>query len=210
MKKGIQLAEIFVDDIIFIGNDALCKSFIDQTRQDFEMSMFGEIKFFVGLQVYQTKKGIYINKLKYIKEILNFFGMDESRPIGTPMATVHKLSKNNDSVDVNKTLYRSMIGKLQYAHRKPYISLAVGIVAIFFANPKENHMMVVKRILRYLKGIEDYGLYYKKNENYELKVYTNAYWDGNVDDRNSTSGGAFFLGKRLVSWTSKKKNCIPI
>ena len=64
--------------------------------------------------------------------------------------------------------------------------------------------MVVKRIMRYLKGTKDYGLYYKKNDRFELRAYTDVDWTSNIDDRKSTSGGAFFLGKRLVSWTSKK------
>lgn len=67
--------------------------------------------------------------------------------------------------------------------------------------------MAVKIILRYLKGTEDYGLWYKLGGNLDLKVFTNVDWVGNIDDRKSTSGGAFFLGKRLESWTSKKQNC---
>ncbi len=66
-------------------------------------------------------------------------------------------------------------------------------------------MMAVKRILRYLKGIEEYGLYNKKNDKFELRVYIDADWADNVDDQKSTSGGAFFLGKRLVSWTMDKQ-----
>ena len=66
-------------------------------------------------------------------------------------------------------------------------------------------MMAIKRIMRYLKGTEDYGLYYKKNENFELSAYIDANWASNIDERKSNNGGAFFLGKRLVSWTSKKK-----
>jgi hypothetical protein len=84
------------------------------------------------------------------------------------------------------------------------ISLAVGIVARFSAKPKENHMMEIKRIMRYLKGIEGYGLWYNFGGNLDLKVFTDVDWAGNLDERKSTSGGAFFLGKRLVSWTSKK------
>ena len=122
-------------------------------KQEFEMSMFGEIKFFVGLQVYQMKYGIYITQSKYIKEILKTFGLEDSKPVSTPMVTTLKLSKNDDSTEVNQTLYRSMIGKLQYVvHNRPDIALAIGIVARFFANPKENHLMAVKRIMRYLKG----------------------------------------------------------
>ena len=102
-----------------------------------------------------------------------------------------------------------MILKLQHiVHTRPDIALVVGMVERFLENPKENHMMVIKIIMRYLKGIEDYGLWYKKGGNLDLKVFTDVDWAGSVDDRKSTSGGVFFLGKRLVSWTSKKKNCI--
>jgi hypothetical protein len=179
--------------------------FSQEMSKEFEMSMFGEIKFFVSLQIQQKKDGIYIAQSKYIKEILKKFGMEDSRPVGTPMSTRHKLSKNDDSKEVDQTTYRSMIGKLQYVvHTRPDIALAVGMVAMFVANPKENHMMEIKRIMRYLKGTEYYGLWYKKGSNLDLKAFTNADWAGSVDDRKNTSGGAFFLGKRLVSWTSKK------
>ena len=91
------------------------------------------------------------------------------------MVTRHKLSKNDDLVDVNQTLYRSMIGKLQYVvHRRPDIALSIGIVARFSANTRENHLMAVKRIMRYLKEIEEFGLYYKKNEKFELRAYTDV------------------------------------
>ena len=115
------------------------------------------------------------------------------------MVTSLKLSKNDELAEVNQTLYRSMIGKLQYVvHSRPDIALAVGIVAIFSANPSENHLMAIKRIMRYLKGIEEYGLYYKKNDKFELRAYTDADWARNIDDKKSTSGGAFFLGRILV------------
>ena len=93
-------------------------------------------------------------------------------------------------------------------HTRPDIALAVGIVARFSTNPKENHMMEIKRIMRYIKGTQDYGLRYKLGGNLGLKVFTYVDWVGSLDDRKSTSGGAFFLGKSLVPWTSKKLNCI--
>src|SRR5271156_1975404 len=113
--------------------------------KEFEMSMFGEIKFFVGLQVYQMKDGIYITQSKYIKEILKKFGMEDSRPVGTPMSTRHKLSKDDDSNEVNHTTYKSMIDKLQHVvHTRPNITLEVGIVVRFSNNPRENHLMAIK------------------------------------------------------------------
>ena len=84
-------------------------------------------------------------------------------------------------------------------HIRPDIVLAVGMVARFSENQKENNMMAIKRIMRYLKGTQDYGLWFKLGGNMELKVFTDADWVGSIDDKKSTSGGAFFLGKRLVS-----------
>ena len=131
--------------------------------------------------------------------------MEDSKLVNTPMVIGLKFSKNDDLAKVNQTLYRSMIGKLQYVvHSRLGIALSIWIVARFFANPRENYLMVVKIIMRYLKGIDEYGLYYKKNERFELRGYTNADLARNIDDRKSTSGGAFFLGKRLVTWTNKK------
>ena len=69
-------------------------------------------------------------------------------------------------------------------------------------------MMEIKRIMRYLKGTKGYGLWYKKGGTLELKAFIDTDWVGSIDDRKSTSGGAFFLGKRLVPWTTEKSNCI--
>ena len=96
-----KLTEIFVDDTLFIGNDDQCKEFSEQMNKEFEISMFGEIKFFVGFQVHNMKDGIYITQSKYIKKILKKFGMEDSRPVGTPMSTGHKFSKDDDSKEVN-------------------------------------------------------------------------------------------------------------
>ena len=93
-----------------------------------------------------------------------------------------------------------MTRKLQYVvHSRPDIALVVGIVARFFASPRQNHLMVVKRIMRYLKGIDDFDLYYNRSENFKLNAYIDIDWGGKIDDRKITSGGALFLGKRLVT-----------
>ena len=102
LDKKIVIKEIFVDDTIFIGNDDLCKEFAKKMSKDFYMSMFCEIKFFVGLQIQQSKNGIYIIKSKYIKDILKKFGMVDSRLDGTPMSNGHKLSKDDDSKAIDQ------------------------------------------------------------------------------------------------------------
>ena len=106
------ISEILVDDIIFGGKDVLCKYFSNQMKHEFEISMLGEIKFFVRLQVHQLKHGIFVTQSKYIKEVLKTFGLEDSKLVNTPMAIGHKPSKNGESTEVNQTLYRSIIGKL--------------------------------------------------------------------------------------------------
>ena len=83
--------------LCFIGNDDQCKELLEKMNKEFEMSMFGEIKFFVGLQIQKRKNDIYITQSKYIKEILKKFGMEDSKLVGTPMCTRLKLTKDDDS-----------------------------------------------------------------------------------------------------------------
>ena len=128
------------------------------------------------------------------------FKMEESKPVSTPVVTSCKLSKNDESLEVDHTMYRSMIGSLLYVTTsRPDVMQAVGLVSIFQSTPKETHVVVVKRILRHLKGTMDYGLWYPKINNFTLNAFTYADWDGSVDDRKITSGATFFLGNCLIS-----------
>lgn len=102
-----------------------------------------------------------------------------------------------------------MIGKLDYVvHSRLDIAHVVGLVARFQKSPKETHMVAVKRISRYLKGTIVYGLWYPYRGNFSLKVFTDTDWARNVDYQKSINSGDFLLGGRLVSWTSKRKNCV--
>ena len=83
-------------------------------KKEFEMSMLGELNFFLGLQVHQTNEGIFISQTKYIKDMLKKFKMEDSKPVGTPMITDCKLSKDNESLEVDHTMFRYMIDRLLY------------------------------------------------------------------------------------------------
>lgn len=101
------------------------------------MSLVGEIKNFIDLQIQQMKNGIFITQSKYVKEVLKTFGMSDCKPVGTPMVTGCKLPKEDESKSVDEKEYSSMIGKLHYViHKRPDIAHVVGIVAIFQKNPK--------------------------------------------------------------------------
>ena len=137
--------------------------------------------------------------------------MEDSKPVCTPMVTGCSLHANDESATVHQPTYRSMIGSLLYlTGTRPDIMHAVGIVGRFQANPKENHLQGVKRIFKYLQGTQNYGLWYPRGTDLTLHAYTNEDWVGSVDDRKSTSGGAFFMGPRLVSWFSKKQSSIAL
>ncbi|KAK6146251.1 hypothetical protein DH2020_020120 [Rehmannia glutinosa] len=204
------LVQIYVDDIIFgATNESLCKKFSKLMQGEFEMSIMGELNFFLGLQIKQCQEGIYISQSKYTKELLNKFGIEEGRTVSTPMATNVKIDKDSKSVDESN--YRGMIGSLLYlTASRPDILHAICLCARFQRNPKESHMSAVKRIFRYLKGTIQYGLFYPKNENFPLKGYSDSDYAEIIDYRKSTFGSCQFLGDCLVSWFSKKKNCVSL
>ena len=173
--------------------------------------MLGEMKFFLGLQITQSGRGISISQTKYINEMLKKFKMEDCKPVGTPMVTGCKLSKDDKTEDVDQTMYRSMVGSILYATAtRPDIMHAVCQVGRFRASPKNTHLLAVKRIFRYLKGTTDYGLWYPTGNQLDLYAFTDADWAGCVDERKSTSGAAIFLGGCLLSWSSKKKSSVSL
>ena len=127
------------------------------------------------------------------------------------MQTKCHLQLNPDSKEVDQKEYRSMIGSLLYlCASRPDIVLSVGVCARYQAAPKESHLMAVKRIFRYLVHTPCFGLWYPKDGTMSLCGYTDSDWAGDIDDRKSTSGTCQFLGRSLVSWSSKKQNCISL
>ena len=121
------------------------------------------------------------------------------------------MSKDDNGFSIDPTLFRSMIGSLLYlTASRPDICFSVGVCARYQGNPKESHLAAVKRIIRYVNGTADYGIWFTKDTNISLAGFSDADWAGNVDDRKSTSGGCFYLGNNMVSWYSKKQNSISL
>ncbi|KAJ9548445.1 hypothetical protein OSB04_020988 [Centaurea solstitialis] len=212
MKEGehIVVIQIYVDDIIFGSTSReLCKKFETVMTEEFKMSMMGEINFFLGLQVRQFSDGIFINQSKYIFDLLKKYDMSGCHSIGTPMATGNSIGPDHEGKDVDLRNYRSMVGSLMYlTASRPDIMFATCVCARYQAKPKESHLAAVKRIFRYLKGTPYYGIWYPKGLGFELQAYTDADYGGCNMDRKSTSGHLQFLGNKLVSWASKKQQCV--
>jgi len=126
-EKESLVVIVYVDDIIFGGQQGdLCKQFADKMESEFEMSMLGELTYFLGLKVSQLKDGIFIGQDKYAKEMLKKFVMEECKPVSIPMSVGCKLSKDEEETKIDQTLYRSMIGSLLYlTASRPDILFAV-------------------------------------------------------------------------------------
>ena len=143
--------------------------------------------------------------------MLKKFGMEDCKPVSTPMILGCKLNKDDESKEVDQRLYKSMIGNLLYVtSSRPDVMQAVGQVERFQATPKEAHVLAIKSIFRYLKGTMEFGLWYPKGNELTMVAYTDADWAGSIDDRKSTSGAALYLGNCLVAWSSKKQSSVSL
>src|SRR5688572_25221101 len=179
--------------------------------QKFEMSMMGELKYFLGFQIKQLQEGTFICQTKYIQDILRKFGMKDGKPIKTPMETNGHFDLDTGGKSVDQKVYRSMIGSLLYlCASRPDIMLSICICARFQADPRECHLVVVKRILRYLVSTPCFGIWYPKGSTFDLIGYSDSDYAGCKVDRKSTSGTCQFLGRSLVSWSSKKQTSVAL
>ncbi|KAH9685562.1 Integrase catalytic domain-containing protein [Citrus sinensis] len=211
-NQDILIVQIYVDDIIFGStNELLCKEFSSCMSKEFEMSIMGELKYFLGLQIKQNKERIFINQAKYVKDLLKRFGIDDSKTKNTPMSTTTKLDKDEKGKEVDIKMYRGMIGSLLYlTASRPDIMFGVCLCARFQSCPKESHLLAVKRIFRYLSGTIDIGLWYPRGTHIDLTCFSDADFSGYKVDRKSTNGTCYILGHSLVSWFSKKQNSVAL
>jgi hypothetical protein len=212
IAKELFICQIYVDDIIFGStNKSSCEEFSRIMIQKFEMSMMGELKYFIGFQIKQIQEGTFICQTKYIQDILKKFGMNNVKPIKTPMGTNWHLDLDTRGKSVDQKVYRLMIGSLLYlCASRSDIMLSVCMCAKFHANHKEVHLRAVKRIMRYLVYTPKFGLWYPKGSTFDLIVYFDANYARCKIDRKSTSGTCQFLGRSLVSWASKKQNSLAL
>ena len=115
------------------------------------MSMVGELNYFLGLHIKQLEEGIFINQAKYVKDLLKKYGLEGCKKISTLMVTSTKLDADKSGKAVDQKMYRGMIGSLLYLTiSRPDIQFSVCLCVYFQANLKESHLIVVKRIFRYL------------------------------------------------------------
>ncbi|XP_050915454.1 uncharacterized mitochondrial protein AtMg00810-like [Lathyrus oleraceus] len=152
----LMIAQIYVDDIMSGGMpNQMVQHFFKQMQSEFEMSHVGELTYFLGLQVKQMDDTIFISQRKYVDNIVKKFGIESVSHKRTPEATHLKLTKDEKGVDMDQSLYKSMIDTLLYlTASRPDITFVVGVCARYHVEPKISHINKVKRILKYINGKE--------------------------------------------------------
>jgi hypothetical protein len=201
MGKDLFVCQIYVDDIIFSSTTkSYCDEFSKIMTDRFEMSVMGVIIFFLVFQIKQAKEGTFICQTKYTCDILKKFVTDNAKPIKTPVGTNGHLDLDLGGTSVNHKVYLSKIRSLLYlCASRPDIMLSVCMCARFQAAPKDCHLRVVKRIMRYLVLTPNLGLWYPKGSRFEQLGYLDADYARCKLDRKSTFGTCQFLGWSLAS-----------
>ena len=162
-KKNMMLIVVlYVDDVIFTGNDTyLVKNYKSVMNDEFEMTDMGLLKYFLGVEVEKNENKIFISQAKYVNEVLEGFNMQDCKTAITPTVMGLKLSKEDNDKDFDPSLYESIVGSLMYLNAtRPNIMYTIILIYRFMETPKETHWKAAKRILRYVNGTKVYGVLY--------------------------------------------------
>jgi hypothetical protein len=201
---------VYVDDIILAGTSIVeidrIKSILDT---HFKIKDLGVLKYFLGLEVAQSREGITISQRKYCLDLLKDSGLLGSKPASTPLDPAVKLHNDDSKPYANISQYRRLIGKLLYlTNTRPDICFATQQLSQFLSEPTINHYNAACRVIRYLKHNPGRGLLFPRSSDLQILGFTDADWAGCLDTRKSTTGYCFFIGSSLVSWKAKKQTTV--
>ncbi|XP_033509303.2 secreted RxLR effector protein 161-like [Nicotiana tomentosiformis] len=203
---------LYVDDMIYKGScETLVAEFKSCMMKEFEMSDLGTLQYFLGLQVKQEKDGIFVSQRKYVKNLLLRFGMQNCKVAAIPMSANKKLQLEDGTDPADPSYYRSLIGGLNYlTHTRPDIIFSVSVLSRYASSPSKQHLGAAKRVLRYVVGTVDFGIWYSKDIDLSLIGYSDNDWAGSIDYRKSTYGNVCSLGSRVISWCSQKQDAVAL
>lgn len=196
----------YVDDILIITADtgalAVTKAKLLDT---FEGRDLGPASFYLGMDIHRDRaaRSITLAQSRLTADLLEKFGMTESKPLSTPLSAATKLSREDgEPLDTTTYGYSQLIGSLMYLSvcTRPDISQAVGTLARYMAAPTNIHWQAAKGVLRYLNGTAKFGISY---QGLHIEAYCDADYAGDLDSRRSTTGYVFTMGGGAISWSSR-------
>jgi hypothetical protein len=206
------LVGVYIDNLVITDTkDADVAAFKEEMKVTFQMSDLGLLSFYLGIEVHQGDPGITLRQTAYAKRVIELVGLTDCNPTLTPMEERLKLSRDSTMEEVDATQYRRLVGSFRYlAHTRSDLAFSVGYVSRFMQRPTTEHQQVVKRIIRYVAGTLDHGLYYPRCPGEaHLVGYSDSDHTSDIDTSKSTSGILFF-GKCLVSWQSVKQQVVAL
>jgi hypothetical protein len=202
------LVGVYINDLVISGTkDAEVTAFKKEMKATFQMSDLVLLSFYLGIEVYQSDSGITLRQTAYVKRVIELAGLTNCNPALTPMEERLKLSRNSTTEEVDATQYRCLVGSLRYlAHTRSDLAFSVGYVSRFMQRSTTEHQQAVKKIIRYIAGTLDHGLYYLRcSREAHLVGYSDSDHTGDIDTSKSMSVILFFFGKCLVSRQSVKQ-----
>jgi hypothetical protein len=206
-QNSLTFILVYVDDLLLAGNDhSEIKEIKQQLDKEFSIKDLGNAKYFLGMELARTSKGINLNQRKYAIDILKDAGLMDAKPCNTPIDNKMKYSKDQGTTMEDPESFRRLIGRLLYlTHNRPNICYAVNHLSQFMQKPTDIHYQGAMKILKFVKKSPGKGLFFPAERDLSLRGFTDADWGGCVDSRKSTTGYCFFAGSSLVSWKSKKQ-----
>jgi len=211
-RSDFLVVSVYVDDLIYTGSSMeMIEGFKNSMMEEFAMTDLGKMKYFLGVEVIQDERGIFINQRKYAAEIIKKYGMEGCNSVKNPIVPGQKLTKAGAGDVVDPTKFKQLIGSLRYlTTTRPDLIFSVNLVSRYMESPNEQHLLAVKRILRYVQGTLDLGIQYERGGATELVGFVDSDYAGDVDDRKSTSGYVFMLGGGAIAWASKKQPIVTL
>jgi Reverse transcriptase (RNA-dependent DNA polymerase) len=205
-QKGIIVILIYVDDLVITGSDLSgIEDLKHHLNREFDIKDLGNLKYFLGIEIARSNKGLFLSQRKYALDLLKETGKLGAKPASIPMNFSQKNTTNNESLE-DVGMFQRLVGKLIYlTMTRPDISYAVSYVSQFMQKPMKGHFELVSQILRYLKSAPGRGIFMQKHGYVNIIGYTDADWAGCPHDRKSTSGFCMFVGGNAVTWRSKKQ-----
>lgn len=203
---------IYVDDGLIIStNEEQSNKLLKHLEEELEIKR-EELKVFLGMEITRSDEGIFICQTNYAKKILEKFNMENCKPVETPATTTDFIQNENKIVDVP---YREAIGSLLFLSSvtRPDIAFIINKLSRFMENPQEQHWLGIKRVLRYLRGTVDYGLFFsaiKTSEGDVLQCYSDSDFGGDTETRKSTTGYVLTFCGTAIDWFSRRQSVVAL